>query len=222
MDTFARKNKKHMDIIFATGNPHKLHEASEILGENFHLLTPADKGIAEEIPETGSTLKDNSLQKAQYIFDHTGGADCFADDTGLEVDVLGGAPGVYSARYAGESKDFNANSDKLLREMALKEFEASVAREFGIRSAHTDRKARFRTVVTLILGGEKHFFEGVMEGRIACSKTGSGGFGYDPVFIADEYPDVSVAELTEEQKNAISHRGKALAAMAEFLKGLKA
>lgn len=210
-----------MTIIFATGNPHKLREASEILGEGFHLVTPADKGIREDIPETGSTLKDNSLQKAQYIFDHTGGADCFADDTGLEVDVLGGAPGVYSARYAGESKDFNANSDKLLREMARKEFEASVARGFGIRSAHTDRKARFRTVVTLILGGEKHFFEGVMEGRIAYGRTGSGGFGYDPVFIADDYPDVSVAELTEEQKNAISHRGKALAAMAEFLKSLK-
>ncbi len=135
--------------------------------------------------------------------------------------MLGGAPGVYSARYAGESKDFNANSDKLLREMARKEFEASVARGFGIRSASTDRKARFRTVVTLILGGEKHFFEGVMEGRIAYGRTGSGGFGYDPVFIADDYPDVSVAELTEEQKNAISHRGKALAAMAEFLKSLK-
>lgn len=220
-DTFAPKNSRSdMTIIFATGNRHKLREASEILGEGFELVTPADKGIAEDIPETGNTLKENSLQKAQYIFDHTGGADCFADDTGLEVDVLDGAPGVYSARYAGNSKDFNANSDKLLREMALKEHEASFAREFGI-NAHTDRKARFRTVVTLILNGEKHFFEGVMEGRIAFGKTGNGGFGYDPVFIADEYPDVSVAELTEEQKNAISHRGKALMSMAEFLKNVR-
>ena len=118
-----------MTIIFATGNSCKLREASEILGEGFELVTPADKGITEDIPETGTTLRANSLQKAQYIFDHTGGADCFADDTGLEVDILGGAPGVYSARYAGPSKSFDANMDKLLSEMAIHEYEASVARE---------------------------------------------------------------------------------------------
>ncbi len=207
-----------MLIIFATGNSGKLREASEILGEGFELVTPAEKGITEDIPETGTTLRANSLQKAQYIFDHADGADCFADDTGLEVDILGGAPGVYSARYAGPSKDFNANTDKLLKEMAQQEFEASVAREYGIETPKATRRARFKTVITLILNGEKHFFEGSMEGKISYVKAGNGGFGYDPVFIADDYPDKTVAQLTDDQKNAISHRGKALRAMASWLK----
>ncbi len=207
-----------MLIIFATGNSCKLREASEILGEGFELVTPADKGINEDIPETGTTLRANSLQKAQYIFDHTDGADCFADDTGLEVDILDGAPGVYSARYAGPSKDFNANTDKLLKEMSQREFEASVAREYGIETPKATRRARFKTVITLILNGEKHFFEGAMEGKISYVKAGNGGFGYDPVFIADDYPDKTVAELTDDQKNAISHRGKALRSMASWLK----
>ena len=206
-----------MTIIFATGNSCKLREASEILGEGFELVTPAMKGIVEDIPETGTTLRANSLQKAQYIFDHAGGADCFADDTGLETDILGGAPGVYSARYAGPEKSFSANIDKLLDEMARREYEASVAREYGLETPNATRRARFKTVITLILNGEKHFFEGVMEGRISYERVGNGGFGYDPVFIADEYPDVTVAELTDDQKNAISHRGKALRAMAEWL-----
>lgn len=204
-------------IVFATGNSGKLREASEILGGAFELVTPAQSGIIEDIPENGTTLRANSLQKAQYIYDHTGGADCFADDTGLEVEILGGAPGVYSARYAGSSKSSTANMDKLLREMELQETEASFAREFGIDTPHATRRARFRTVVTLILGGEKHFFEGVMEGRIARSRAGDGGFGYDPVFIPDDYPDRTVAELDDDAKNAISHRGKALRAMAAFL-----
>lgn len=206
-----------MTIIFATGNSCKLREASEILGEGFELVTPAMKGIVEDIPETGTTLRANSLQKAQYIFDHAGGADCFADDTGLETDILGGAPGVYSARYAGPEKSFSANIDKLLDEMARREYEASVAREYGLETPNATRRARFKTVITLILNGEKHFFEGVMEGRISYVRVGNGGFGYDPVFIADEYPDVTVAELTDDQKNAISHRGKALRAMAAWL-----
>lgn len=206
-----------MTIIFATGNSCKLREASEILGEGFELVTPAMKGILEDIPETGTTLRANSLQKAQYIFDHAGGADCFADDTGLETDILGGAPGVYSARYAGPEKSFSANIDKLLEEMARREYEASVAREYGLETPNATRRARFKTVITLILNGEKHFFEGVMEGRISYARVGNGGFGYDPVFIADEYPDVTVAELTDDQKNAISHRGKALRAMAAWL-----
>lgn len=206
-----------MTIIFATGNSCKLREASEILGEGFELVTPAMKGILEDIPETGTTLRANSLQKAQYIFDHAGGADCFADDTGLETDILGGAPGVYSARYAGPEKSFSANIDKLLDEMARREYEASVAREYGLETPNATRRARFKTVITLILNGEKHFFEGVMEGRISYARVGNGGFGYDPVFIADEYPDVTVAELTDDQKNAISHRGKALRAMAAWL-----
>lgn len=206
-----------MTIIFATGNSCKLREASEILGEGFELVTPAMKGILEDIPETGTTLRANSLQKAQYIFDHAGGADCFADDTGLETDILGGAPGVYSARYAGPEKSFSANIDKLLDEMARREYEASVAREYGLETPNATRRARFKTVITLILNGEKHFFEGVMEGRISYARVGNGGFGYDPVFIADEYPDVTVAELSDDQKNAISHRGKALRAMAAWL-----
>ena len=156
------------------------------------------------------------MQKAQYIYERTG-LDCFADDTGLEVDILGGAPGVHTARYGGPQKDPAANIAKLLTEMARREQEASVLREYGIDTPKATRKARFRTSVTLILNGEKHFFDGIMEGRIAREKAGKGGFGYDPVFIPDGY-DVTAAEITEEEKNAISHRGKALRAMADYLK----
>ena len=205
-----------MKIVFATGNPGKLREAQEILGEGFELVTPAEAGITEEIPETGNTLRANSLQKAQYIYEKTG-MDCFADDTGLEVDILGGDPGVHTARYGGPQKDPAANIARLLSEMARREVEASAARNLGLATPKATRKARFRTSVTLILGGEKHFFDGIMEGTIAREKAGKGGFGYDPVFIPDGY-DVTVAEMTEEQKNAISHRGKALRAMVEYLK----
>ena len=208
-----------MKIVFATGNPGKLREAQEILGDGFELVTPEEAGISEEIPETGNTLRANSLQKALYIYEKTG-MDCFADDTGLEVDILGGEPGVHTARYGGPQKDPSANIARLLSEMARREHEASVAREYGIPTGKATRKARFRTSVTLIVGGEKHFFDGIMEGRIAREKAGKGGFGYDPVFIPDGY-DVTAAEITEEQKNAISHHGKALRAMAEFLKGCK-
>ncbi len=192
-----------MKIIFATSNRGKLREAGEILGEGFSLSTPAEFGITEDIPETGNTLKENSLQKAEYIHSRTS-LDCFADDTGLEVDALGGAPGVRTARYAGEGHDFAANMDKLLHELS----------GFG---KPEQRRARFRSVVTLIIGEEKHYFEGTLEGWIAFEKAGCGGFGYDPVFIADEYPDRTLAEIPEEAKNAISHRGKALRAMAEWL-----
>ena len=205
-----------MKIVFATGNPGKLREASEILGEGFELVTPAEVGIPEDIPETGNTLRANSLQKAQYIYDKTG-MDCFADDTGLEVDILGGEPGVHTARYGGPQKNPADNIARLLREMSVREQEASVARQYGIDTPRATRRARFRTSVTLILGGEKHFFDGIMEGTIARQKAGKGGFGYDPVFIPDGY-DVTAAEITEEEKNAISHRGKALRAMAEYLK----
>ena len=209
-----------MKIVFATGNGGKLREASEILGEGFELVTPAQSGISEEIPETGKTLKANSVQKAQYIWDRCGQA-CFADDTGLEVDALGGAPGVYTARYAGEDKDFNRNMDKLLYELSVLETEASMAASVGLKMRPVSRRARFRSVVTLILDGERHIFEGTLEGTIARAKAGNGGFGYDPVFIPDEFPDRTLAEITEEQKNAISHRGKALRAMAEYLNSLK-
>ena len=205
-----------MKIVFATGNPGKLREASEILGEGFELVTPAEVGIPEDIPETGNTLRANSLQKAQYIYEKTG-MDCFADDTGLEVDILGGEPGVHTARYGGPQKNPADNIARLLREMAVREQEASVARQYGIDTPRATRRARFRTSVTLILGGEKHFFDGIMEGTIARQKAGKGGFGYDPVFIPEGY-DVTAAEITEEEKNAISHRGKALRAMAEYLK----
>lgn len=191
-----------MKIVFATANKGKLREAAEILGPEFELVTPADLGITQEIEETGTTLEENSLIKAGFLWDRTA-LMCFADDTGLEVDALGGAPGVYTARYAGEGCDFNDNMEKLLLELATA---GAVLPE--------QRKARFRSVVTLIIGGKPYTFEGIMEGRIATEKAGCGGFGYDPVFIADAYPDRTVAELEDHTKNAISHRGKALRQMA--------
>ena len=205
-----------MKLVFATGNSGKLREASEILGEGFELVTPTDFGIVEDIPETGKTLRANSLQKAQYLYDACG-CDCFADDTGLEVDALGGAPGVYTARYAGDDKDFNKNMDKVLYELATLEYEARMAEDLGIKVRKVSRRARFKSVITLIINGEKHFFEGALEGVIAYEKSGNGGFGYDPIFVADEYPGQTLADITEEQKNAISHRGKALRAMAAWL-----
>ena len=209
-----------MKIVFATGNMGKLREASEILGEGFELVTPADYGITEDIPETGNTLLANSLQKAQYLYDKCG-CDCFADDTGLEVDALGGAPGVYTARYAGEGKDFNANMDKVLYELRVRETESKIAAGMGLSMKKFTRRARFKSVVTLMIDGKPHFFEGTLEGVIAYGKSGNGGFGYDPIFIADEYPEQTLADITEEQKNEISHRGKALRAMAAWLQAQK-
>ena len=205
-----------MKLIFATGNRGKLREAEEILGEGFELVTPEEVGLTGDIPETGTTIRANSLQKAQFIHERTG-LNCFADDTGLEVDILGGAPGVETARYAGPERDSNANIDKLLTEMARREKEAAMARTNGLSTANASRAARFRCCVTLLLDGKTYFFDGVMEGQIAKERHGNGGFGYDPVFIP-EGRDVTAAELPEEEKNAISHRGKALRAMAEFLK----
>lgn len=191
-----------MKILFATANKGKLTEAAEVLGPDYEVVSPADLGITEDIPETGATLQENSLQKAQYLHEKTG-LPCFADDTGLEVDALGGAPGIYSARYAGPGHDSQANMIKLLKE--LEQF--------------NDRRARFHTVVTLILAdGQVHFFEGVCEGSIAHEKHGTGGFGYDPIFLADAYPGRSLAEVSKEEKNAVSHRGKAIRAMAAWLK----
>ena len=205
-----------MKIVFATGNIGKLREASEILGEGFELVSLAQTGIEEDIPETGNTLRANSLQKAQYLYDKLG-CDCFADDTGLEVDALGGAPGVYTARYAGEGKDFNANMDKVLYELSVIEGEAHMAEEFGLKTKPVSRRARFKSVVTLIIDGKIKMFEGTLEGEIAREKSGNGGFGYDPIFIADEYPGLTLADISEDEKNAISHRGKALRAMAQWL-----
>ena len=203
-----------MKLLFATGNRGKLREAREILDGVVDVVSTAQLGITAEAEETGSTLKENSILKARLVHS-VSGLDCFADDTGLEVDALGGAPGVHAARFAVDiarrdglpeppDHDFGANIDALLRELEKHPGES--------------RSARFRSVITLIVNGEEHFFEGTLEGRIATGRSGSGGFGYDPVFIADEYPDCSVAELPEGVKNAISHRGKALREMARWLK----
>lgn len=206
-----------MKLVFATGNVGKLREASEILGEGFELVSLAQVGVDEDIPETGKTLRANSLQKAKYLFDKIG-CNCFADDTGLEVDALGGAPGVYTARYAGDDKDFNKNMDRVLYELAVLEGEAKMAASLGLKMKPVSRRARFKSVITLIINGEIKMFEGTLEGVISREKSGNGGFGYDPIFIADEFPGQTLADISEEEKNAISHRGKALRAMAEWLK----
>lgn len=216
-----------MKLIFATGNKSKMREAGEILGEDFNIIPAAEAGVTEDIPETGKTLRANSLQKAQYLYDRCG-ENCFADDTGLEVDILGGAPGVRTARYASDGHDNKANMRKLLYEMSRAEHEASMAKSLGL-NVKTSRAARFRTVITLILDGKKHFFDGTVEGQISLCEKGNGGFGYDPVFIPDMIPSedgtlvpnekkLAFAEMSEEAKNAISHRGRALRAMAEFLR----
>lgn len=186
-------------IVFATNNAHKIAEASAVLGDRFELVTLHECGITEDIPETEPTLEGNASQKAHYIYERTG-LDCFADDTGLEVAALGGAPGVRSARYATDGHDFDANNRLLLHNM----------------EGATDRSARFRTVISLILGGREHLFEGVVEGRIAESAAGVGGFGYDPLFIP-EGSDCSFAEMPAEEKNAVSHRGRAVRKLAAFL-----
>lgn len=189
-----------MRLVFATGNKGKLREAREILGPSYEILSPAELGVEGEAEETGSTLEENSLLKAKYISDRIPqGVMCFADDSGLEVDALDGAPGVYTARYAGPQCDFDDNMDKLLRELALR--------------PEKTRTARFVCVVTLINGDVVRQFRGVLEGQIALEKRGELGFGYDPVFIPNEYPQMTLAELGEDVKNGISHRYKALMQM---------
>ena len=190
-----------MDLVFATGNAGKLREAAEILGPAYRVLSPADVGLAGfDVEETGTTFRENSILKARALW-HACGLPCFADDSGLEVDALGGAPGIYSARYASDH-NFASNIDRLLSELANEE----------------NRTARFRCVVTLILeDGKPCFFDGACEGRIARERHGAGGFGYDPVFVPDLYPNLTMAELSEDAKNAISHRGVALRLMATYL-----
>ena len=189
------------EIIFATNNAHKLSEVQALLGDKFHLVTLRDCGITEDSPETADTLEGNASQKSHCLHDRVG-KNCFADDTGLEVEALGGAPGVRSARYATDGHDFEANNRLLLKNLE------------GV----ANRKARFRTVISLILDGEEHLFEGVVEGRITESAAGCGGFGYDPLFIPDGY-DCTFAEMSAEEKNAISPRGRAVQKLVEFLKG---
>ena len=189
------------EIIFATNNAHKLSEVQAVLGDNFKLITPRDCGITEDIPETAATLEGNASQKSHYLHDRVG-KNCFADDTGLEVEALGGEPGVRSARYATDGHDFEANNRLLLKNLE------------GV----ANRKARFRTVISLILDGEEHLFEGIVEGHIAESEAGCGGFGYDPLFVPEGY-DCTFAEMSAEEKNAISHRGRAVQKLVAFLRG---
>lgn len=197
-----------MEIVFATGNQHKVVEAQKALGDSFALIMPKELGLTEDIPEDGDTLEKNAIQKAEYLWNKFG-KNCFADDTGLEVDALGGAPGVYTARYAGPDKGSDANMEKLLAELSAVE----------ARVGNISRTARFRTVVALIMNGELKTFEGVMEGEIARARSGSEGFGYDPVFIPQGY-NCTIAEISLDEKNAISHRGKAMRALAEYLNTL--
>ncbi|MBQ1989551.1 MAG: RdgB/HAM1 family non-canonical purine NTP pyrophosphatase [Rikenellaceae bacterium] len=192
-----------MKLIFATNNAHKLAEVQAVLGDGYELVTPRQMGITEDIPETASTLEGNARQKARYLYERTG-LDCFADDTGLEVDALDGAPGVHSARYATDGHDFEANTRLLLHNMEGKE----------------DRRARFRTAIILIEGGEEHLFEGRAEGEITCEPAGCGGFGYDPVFRPEGY-EQTFAEMSADEKNAISHRARAVAKLVEYLTAIQ-
>lgn len=189
-------------LIFATNNAHKLEEIRAMLGSEFQLLSLADIGCHTDIPETGATLDANARQKAEYIHTHYG-LDCFADDTGLEVDALDGEPGVHSARYAeGTDHDSEANMQKLLQKLQ------------GV----DNRQARFRTVICLIQNGKETTFDGIVGGRIAHAKHGTEGFGYDPIFIPEGY-DRTFAELGEDLKNHISHRARAVKKLVDYLKG---
>ena len=193
-----------MKIVFATHNAHKVSEVQAVLGSEYQLVTATEAGITEEIPETQPTIEGNALQKARYVYEHTG-LNCFADDTGLEVEALNGAPGVYSARYAGEHVSYADNNVLLLKNLAGCE----------------NRKARFRTVIALIVDGKEYLFEGRVEGTIATEPHGEGGFGYDPLFVP-EGSQLTFAEMSSEAKNKISHRGHAVAKLVAFLHGKEA
>ena len=192
-----------MELVFATNNKHKVKEITDLLDDNFRILGLADLNITEDIPEDADTLEENALFKARFVHEKTG-RNVFADDTGLEVTALGGAPGVYSARYAGENKSFDDNIEKLLREM----------------KGANDRSARFRTVIALILDGTEYLFEGTVEGEIIRERRGTGGFGYDPVFLATGY-DRTFAEIPLSEKNKISHRARAMRLLIDFLNSRK-
>ena len=191
-----------MEIIFATGNANKAKEAGEILNNTLTVIMPKELGYTGEIPETGETLEANSLEKCNFLWEKFNKT-CFADDTGLEVEALNGEPGVYSARYAGLDKSDDANMTKLLAELAKAGEGAS-------------RAAQFRTVVSLIIEGKTHYFEGILEGEITYEKCGTEGFGYDPIFKPKGY-DKTLAQISLDEKNKISHRGIAMRKLAEFL-----
>lgn len=191
-----------MKIVFATNNAHKLSEVAQVVGDKFELVTLRECGITEDIPENEPTLEGNALAKARYVYSRTG-LNCFADDTGLEVDTLNGEPGVRSARYATDGHDDEANKRLLLERMQ------------GVEN----RAAQFRTAVALIVDGKEYLFEGIVRGDIACEEHGAGGFGYDPLFLP-EGGALTFAEMSAEAKNEISHRGRAVRKLAEFLKDL--
>lgn len=186
-------------LVFATNNKHKIEEATHILLDKYQIISLKEIGYTNDIPETADTLEGNASLKAWEIF-NTFNRDCFADDTGLEVEALNGEPGVYSARYASDSHDFNANIDKLLLKL----------------KGQSNRKARFRTIISLIINGEENQFEGIINGVIIDERRGTEGFGYDPVFIPEGY-SITIAEMSPSLKNKISHRALALQKMADFL-----
>lgn len=188
-------------LVVATNNAHKLEEISAILGNEMELLSLKDIHCNADIPETADTLEGNARQKAMYIHENYG-MDCFADDTGLEVEALNGAPGVFSARYAGDGHDSEANMQKLLKELEGKE----------------NRKAQFRTAICLIMEGKEYLFEGIVKGHIIEEKRGGSGFGYDPIFVPEGY-NQTFAELGNDVKNTISHRARAVEKLCTFLKG---
>jgi XTP/dITP diphosphohydrolase len=189
-----------MELVFATNNAHKLREVCEIIGNSAFVRSLREVDFEKEIPETADTLAGNAIQKARFVYEGTG-HDCFADDTGLEIESLGGRPGVYSARYAGEDCSFDDNIRKVLKEME------------GV----DNRKASFRCVICLIREGKEYLFEGRVDGIILGSRRGKDGFGYDPVFLPDGY-EQSFAEMSPELKNRISHRGEAVQRLLEFIK----
>lgn len=187
-------------IIFATGNRHKVSEVSRILKDKYEILSLKDLGFDGDIPETSDTFEGNALQKAHFVREKFG-KDCFSEDTGLEIEVLDGEPGVYSGRYAGEPQVASNNMDKVLKKM----------------KGEKNRKARFKTVIALIFNGKEHLFEGIVTGKILEARSGESGFGYDPIFQPDGF-DITFAEMTSEEKNKISHRGRAVAKLVQFLK----
>ena len=189
-----------MKIIFATNNPNKLKEIQSLMPTGIEIISLKDIGCTEDIPETGETIEANAFQKARYLKEQYG-YDCFADDTGLEVEALNGAPGVYSARYAGKERSAEANMAKILDDLKEKE----------------NRKAQFRTAIALILNGKEQLFEGKVEGHISEAKQGEEGFGYDPIFLP-ENNSLSFAQMSLEEKGVISHRGRAVRKLVDFLK----
>lgn len=189
-----------MELVFATNNRHKLEELQAIIGDRIKLLSLKEIGCTEDIPEEQPTLEGNAKQKSTYVFEKYG-YPCFADDTGLEIDTLNGEPGVYSARYAGEEKSAEANMNKVLVKLA----------------EINNRKARFRTVISLIINGEENQFEGIVEGKILTEKKGDSGFGYDPIFQPNGF-ETSFAQMNLNDKNKISHRGRAVKKLIKYLK----